>query len=217
MIYVVTGPSGCGKSSLLARVLALVPATAFSVSHTTRPRRPSEEDGREYRFVDEPAFQKLVRRGAFLEWARVHGHLYGTAKREVAAKARAGDVLLDIDVQGALQIRAQGPKAVFVFVLPPSYRALEQRLRGRGDEPPEAVAVRLRNARREVRFYRRFDYCVVNDDLERAVGELAAILLAGRARTAARAREAAAIVRTFAGAAPPGRRTRTAAGQGKRR
>jgi guanylate kinase len=198
MLVVVSGPSGGGKSTLIHRVLRETPGLRFSVSHTTRPRRASERDGRDYHFVSPAVFQRMIARGAFLEWAWVHGHLYGTSRAEV--RGRRGDVLLDIDVQGARQVRAAlgtAGGAVFVFVTPPSFRVLARRLRARGEDVAAAVARRLRNARDEMRAAAEFDYAVINDDLETAVAELKAIVLAARCRTAVRKTRLKTIIRSF--------------------
>ncbi len=198
MLFVVTGPSGSGKSTLIRRLLASTPGLRFSVSHTTRPRRGRERSGREYRFVSRRAFERLAAAGRFLEWAEVHGHLYGTAKSEVAGR---GDVVLDIDVQGARQVRAAlGPgKAVFVFVAPPSGAELRRRIESRGEDGPEAIARRLAAAGEEMRAFPEFDYAVLNNDLDAAAAELAAVVLAARCRTSVRKRRLAAIVRSFGG------------------
>jgi guanylate kinase len=198
MLVVVSGPSGGGKSTLIRRVLRETPGLRFSVSHTTRPRRGAERDGRDYHFVSDGVFRRMIARRAFLEWARVHGHLYGTSRAEVAG--RRGDVLLDIDVQGARQVRAalgQAGEAVFVFVTPPSFRELARRLRARGEDKAAAVARRLRNARDEMRAASEFDYAVVNDDLETAVAEFTAIVLAARCRTSVRKTRLKSILRSF--------------------
>ena len=202
MLFVVTGPSGCGKSTLIAEVRRRLADLAFSVSHTTRPRRPSERDGVDYRFVSERAFERLVREKRFLEWARVHGHLYGTSRAEAARKGRRGDVVLDIDVQGARQVRAAMPGAVLVFVMPPVAAELRRRLEKRGEDGPEAVERRLRNARSEVRAYREFDFVVVNDDLARAADDLEAVVVASRRRPAAMARRLAPVLKSFAKGRP---------------
>ena len=202
MLFVVTGPSGCGKSTLIAEVRRRLADLAFSVSHTTRPRRPSERDGVDYRFVSERAFERLVREKRFLEWARVHGHLYGTSRAEAARKGRRGDVVLDIDVQGARQVRAAVPGAVMVFVMPPVASELRRRLEKRGEDGPEAVERRLRNARAEVRAYKEFDFVVVNDDLARAADDLEAVVVASRRRPAAMARRLAPVLKSFAKGRP---------------
>jgi guanylate kinase len=198
MIYVVSGPSGCGKSTLIRRVLADLDDVAFSVSHTTRPKRESEVEGRDYYFVSEEAFRKMARRGGFVEWAVVHGALYGTSRKELR-KGRAGDLILDIDVQGARQVKQKIKKAVFVFVLPPSRRELERRVRNRGLDGPAAVRRRLAAAHKEVRAFTRFDYVVVNDDLEEAARELGSIIRCRRAERKARAKAIAPILAGFRG------------------
>lgn len=185
MIFVVTGPSGCGKSTLIREVMRRAGGLAFSVSHTTRPPRPSERDGVDYHFVDEKAFRRMVRAGRFLEHAVVHGHLYGTSLAEVKAKGRSGDLVLDIDVQGARQVRRRVPGAVHVFVMPPVAAELRRRLVKRGEDGPEDVERRLENARTEVRAWKEFDFVVVNDGLDRAVADLEAVVVASRRRVAA--------------------------------
>lgn len=195
MIFVVTGPSGCGKSTLIGRVLADVEGLRFSVSHTTRPRRGTEVDGREYHFVSGAAFDAMVRAGEFLEWAEVHGHRYGTSRVEV--KEGAGDVVLDIDVQGARQIRKSGLSATLVFVMPPVFSELRRRLEARGTDGPDAVERRLRKAREEVLEYRDFNYIIVNEVLETAVEELRSIIRAERCRPGVRKERIDAILRSF--------------------
>lgn len=186
MLFVVTGPSGCGKSTMIHHVMRDLRKVRFSVSHTTRPRRPSESEGKDYYFVSRAVFERMVARRQFAEWAAVHGHCYGTSKREIASKSRSGDLMLDIDVQGARQMMASGIPVVPVFVLPPRYQDLVRRLRGRGEDKPEVIKRRLRNARAEVRQAVKFDYIVINDRLDRAVLELESIILASRCRRDAR-------------------------------
>jgi guanylate kinase len=197
VLIVVTGPSGCGKSTILRHVLKDIRRIRFSVSHTTRPRRPSELSGREYHFIDRAEFERMVARGRFLEWAEVHGHFYGTSKAEVAAKGKAGDVVLDIDVQGARQVRDRRPDAVFVFIMPPRFAELRRRLSERGEDTAAVVRRRLRDARREVRDVSLFDYVIINDRLDRAVLELEAIIFAGRCRTENRISELKRILASF--------------------
>lgn len=198
MLFVITGPSGSGKSTLIKRVRRAIGDIAFSVSHTTRARRPSETDGVDYRFVSERVFERMVREKRFLEHARVHGHLYGTSRAEVEAKSRRGDLILDIDVQGARQVRARVPGAVLIFVMPPILSELRRRLLVRRENSREDVARRLRNARAEVRAYAEFDYIVVNDDLVRAVADLKTVIRAARHRPDAMAAGLAPILRSFA-------------------
>lgn len=198
VLFVLSAPSGTGKSSLLARVLRAVPGLRFSVSHATRAPRPGERDGVEYHFVDRARFEELVAQGAFLEWAVVHGDLKGTSRAEVErARAEGVDLVLDVDVQGAAQVRACRPDSVSVCLLPPSAQEMERRLRGRAQDAPAAIERRLRDARREVRAWEEFDYVVVNDELESASAAVAAVFVAERQRRARRAADARRIVATF--------------------
>jgi len=183
MVFVVSGPSGCGKSTLIRKVRRSLDDLEFSVSHTTRPPRPSEKDGVDYHFVPVRTFERMVRARRFLEWARVHGHLYGTSRAEVERKGRRRDVVLDIDVQGARQVKQRLPDAVAVFVLPPSQQELEHRLRARGLDAPEAVQRRLQCARDEIESSPDiYDYLVVNRSLEETCAQVQAIVVAERAR-----------------------------------
>lgn len=197
-LFVISAPSGTGKSTLARTLLESVPGLAFSVSYTTRPRRAGEESGREYHFVDDDRFDAMVAAGEFLEWARVFERRYGTGRRATEGALAAGaDLLLDIDVQGAAQVRAAGLDAVSIFILPPDYATLQDRLRRRGSESPEAAALRLHEARREAMEYDRFDYVVLNADLEDAATDLAAIVRAERARTRRRDERVREILATF--------------------
>jgi len=198
MVFVITGPSGCGKSTLIKKVRRSLGGLEFSVSHTTRARRPSEKDGVDYHFVSERVFERMVREKRFLEHARVHGRLYGTSRAEVEAKGRRADILLDIDVQGARQVRARVPGATLIFIMPPVAAELRRRLVSRGEDDREAVARRLRNARAEVRAYAEFDYVVVNGDLDRAVADLKTVIRAARHRPEAMAADVKPILRSFA-------------------
>ncbi|MEM8930977.1 MAG: guanylate kinase [Acidobacteriota bacterium] len=199
-VFILSAPSGAGKSTLIQALYRdhaeVTAGLGFSVSHNTRPPRESEVDGRHYHFVDEAAFRGLVDDGAFLEWAEVHGQLKGTSLAEVERLRREGlDLLLEIDVQGAEQVRARLPEAVSIFVLPPSFRELEQRLRGRGSEGEEQLRRRLTDAEAELRRAEEFDYVIVNDDATLAADALATIL---RARRFRRARMQPQINRLFA-------------------
>jgi guanylate kinase len=187
VVLVVCAPSGAGKSTLVKRLLSEFPNLRFSVSCTTRPARPGEVDGRDYRFLDRAAFESLRAEGHFAEWAEVHGNLYGTPRRPVEEALAGGrDVLFDIDVQGARQLRTSFPEGIFVFVLPPSLAELARRLKGRGTDATEVVARRLDNARRELAAAPEFGFWVVNDDLNAAYDELRAVYLAGRSRPGCR-------------------------------
>lgn len=189
-LLLVTGPSGAGKTSLLRGLLEEDPRLAFSVSCTTRPPRNGESDGHDYHFVDDAEFRRRREANAFVEWARVHDHLYGTLVSEVESMAARGRIpLLDIDVQGGLQVIDEwGDRVCSVFVFPPSWEVLESRLRGRATDGEEAVRTRLANARREVAEAGRYTYWVVNDDLSRARADLHAIVRAETLRAARRGR-----------------------------
>jgi guanylate kinase len=179
-LFVIAAPSGAGKTSLVKALLASEPRLRLSVSHTTRKRRPTEEDGREYHFVPVPQFERLAARGEFLEHARVFDNFYGTARGFVEEQLRQGhDVILEIDWQGAQQVRRAMPQAVSLFILPPSRRALAERLARRATDSPEIIARRLRDAAADMSHYREFDYVIVNDDFAQAVSDLRRIV-AGR-------------------------------------
>jgi guanylate kinase len=172
-LFVITAPSGAGKTSLVNALLRGEPNLRLSISHTTRPRRPTETDGREYHFVDVAQFERLIAAGQFLEHARVFDNFYGTSRSFVAAQLALGhDVLLEIDWHGARQIRAALPECVSIFILPPSRQALAERLAKRATDSAEVIARRLREAASDMRHFSEFDYVVVNDDFERAVAEL---------------------------------------------
>jgi guanylate kinase len=182
-LFVVSSPSGGGKGTLIRRVLELVDKLSYSVSYTTRGPRPNEVNGREYFFVDRTTFDEMVADGKFLEWACVHGNFYGTSRRQIAEKTAAGiDIILEVDVQGAASVRQLLMDSVSVFILPPSFEVLRQRLCARGTDSPEELEVRMRNAPDELRQYSLFDYVIINDEIERAVGQLASIIYAERAR-----------------------------------
>ncbi len=197
-LIVVSGPSGAGKSTVLARVLEGMPDVRFSVSHTTRAPRPAEQDGVEYHFVDRAAFEVLVQEDRFLEWAEVHGQLYGTSRAEYEIAIREGrDLLLDVDVQGARHVRERVADAISVFILPPSHAALEHRLRGRGDEDEAALQRRLAAAEAEMSRYRDYDYVVVNESLEQSAEALRCIIQSARHRPSQVYAAAQRIIRTF--------------------
>lgn len=182
--FVVSAPSGAGKSSLIKRLRAEVDGLGFSVSHTTRSPRRGEADGAHYHFVTRTEFERLAAEEAFAEWAEVHGNLYGTSYRSLEAELSKGrDVILDIDVQGALQIADKVAGAVLVFVVPPSWAELRRRLETRGLDSSEVIERRIANARGEVAVANRYRYVVLNDDMEGAVADLAAIVRAERCRT----------------------------------
>jgi len=172
-LFVIAAPSGAGKTTLVRALMERVPSLAFSVSFTTRPRRASEVDGRDYHFIDEATFERLVREEAFVEHARVFGYQYGTGKAQVDAALAAGrDLILEIDWQGARQVRERVPEAVDVFILPPSRAVLEERLRGRRSDSPDVIERRLRESVEEMSHWAEFRYVVVNDDFAQALDEM---------------------------------------------
>jgi guanylate kinase len=190
-LFIVSSPSGGGKTTLIRRLLAKPPGEPlrFSVSHTTRPQRDGEVDGREYHFVSAAEFEKMARRGEFLEHNEVHGNFYGTAKSEVLPRLAAGeDVILDIDVQGARDVVEAVPDAVSIFIIPASQEELERRLRNRGLDGEDAIRKRLINAAKEVAQAETFQYVIVNEDLERAGLELESVVRAVRLSPARQAR-----------------------------
>jgi guanylate kinase len=183
-LFVVAAPSGAGKSTLVNALLEREPEISLSISHTTRPPRPGEEYGRHYYFVDRPEFEREVAEGIFLEHAEVHGNFYGTSRKIVQELLQQGrDVLLEIDWQGAAQIRKSKPDCVSVFILPPSRAELERRLRGRGSDSADVIERRLRNSRGEIAHAHEFDYIIVNDRFEDALDGLQAIVQAVRQRS----------------------------------
>jgi guanylate kinase len=183
ILFVVSSPSGGGKGTLIQRVLKKVANLSYSVSFTTRAPRTGEIDGREYFFVTQEQFEQSVAANEFLEWANVHGKLYGTSSKQVFREISEGrDIILEVDVQGAASIRALVPDSVSVFILPPSFEVLRQRLIARGTDSPDELNIRLRNAPTELKDYTAFQYVVINDDADRAADQLAAIVYAERAR-----------------------------------
>jgi guanylate kinase len=203
---IVSSPSGAGKTTLTARLRQAIQEVHFSVSHTTRKPRLNEQDGREYHFVDRPSFLKLIEQDTFLEWAEVHGNLYGTSKGELTRSKAARGVIFDIDHQGARQIKSKQPDAVAVFILPPSMAILEQRLRGRASEDEETVQRRFGVALREIEHYGLFDYVLVNEDLDEATKQLISIFRAEECRRHRAARHAERLLaegRGFGGVKPP--------------
>src|SRR5882724_2282161 len=183
MLIVVSSPSGGGKGTLIDRVLKTVPGVSYSVSYTTRAPRGTEQNGREYFFVSTATFEEMIRRGEFLEWANVYGHLYGTSQSQVERERAAGhDIILEIDVQGAASIRAAIDDAVSIFILPPSFELLRQRLVTRGTDSAAELEKRLKGAPAEVRQDKDFQYVILNDDINRASQQLAAVISAERAR-----------------------------------
>lgn len=199
-LFIVSGPSGAGKTALAKAVLRSLPDLKFSVSYTTRPARGEERDGVEYHFVDRDSFFRLVEAGEFLERAEVYGNLYGTSAREVEDILAGGDdVLLDVDVQGAKSIRVRRPDAVAIFIMPPSYQVLRERLEARCEDRTYVIEQRLKIAASEVVQFVGYDYLIVNLDIARALEELEAIIMGCRCLLPQRFAAAEAIVTTFGG------------------
>ncbi len=188
-LFVVAAPSGAGKSSLVKALLELDSHLAVSVSHTTRAPRGQEQHGREYWFIDEPAFRAMIDGGEFFEWAQVHGNLYGTSRKAIEERLMRGeDVVLEIDWQGALQIKKLFAHAVLIFILPPSWDELQQRLQRRGEDGPETIARRMANAREEVAQARHFDFVIINSLFETALFDLKTVVHSQRLKYAAQMR-----------------------------
>jgi len=188
-LFAVAAPSGAGKSSLVKALLELDSHLAVSVSHTTRAPRGQEHNGREYWFVDEPTFRAMAERGEFFEWAQVHGNLYGTSRKAIEQRLADGqDIVLEIDWQGALQIKQLFAHTVLIFVLPPSWDELRQRLQRRGEDGPETIAQRMLNAREEVAQARHFDFVIINSLFETAVFDLKTVVHSQRLKYAAQRR-----------------------------
>ena len=184
LLFVVSAPSGAGKTTLCKELISVVPGLRHSISYTTRKPRPDEEHGREYFFVEETLFQEMVNRNEFAEWAPVYGSFYGTPRTALTEMIEKGvDVLLEIDAQGAIQIKKKFADAIFIYIMPPSIEALRTRLILRGADPPEEINRRLQKAREEVWSYRDYYYIVRNEDMKQALKELEAIVLAERIKT----------------------------------
>lgn len=192
-LFVVAAPSGAGKSSLVKALMELDSRVQLSVSHTTRPPRGQERHGREYFFVSQAEFDAMVLSEAFLEWAHVHGQRYGTSKKAIEDRiAQGADVILEIDFQGALQIKKIFANAVLIFILPPSWEELRSRLERRGEDSPEVIELRLKNAALEMAQAREFDFVIINELFERALFDLKAVVHAQRLKFAAQRRARAA-------------------------
>ena len=200
LLFVVSAPSGTGKTTVVERLVQIFPDLGMSRSYTSRALREGEKDGGDYNFIPRERFEAMAAEDAFLEWADVFGNLYGTGKADAERELSAGrDLVLVIDVQGARQVRSHGANAIGIFVLPPSFEALERRLRGRSKDSDEAIRKRLATARREVRAVAEYEYVIVNDELDACVDRLRAIVLAERARPRVMAPTVARIVSSFTG------------------
>ena len=189
-LFVITAPSGAGKSSLVKALMAADLSLELSVSHTTRAPRGQEVSGREYYFVSPEAFEAMVQADAFVEWANVHSHRYGTSRQAIEDKmAQGADIILEIDFQGALQIKKRFAQAVAIFILPPSWEALRERLIKRGEDSSEVIELRLKNAATEMAQVQRFDYVIINDEFERALTDLQTLVKAQRLKLSSQRRQ----------------------------
>jgi len=198
ILFVVSSPSGGGKGTLIQRVLKKIPDLSYSVSFTTRAPRSGEVNGREYFFVSQEQFEQMAAANEFLEWANVHGKLYGTSSKQVLQEISEGrDLMLEVDVQGAASVRSLVPDSVSVFILPPSFEILKQRLEARGTDSPEELELRLRNAPVELSDYSAFQYMILNDNMDQAAEQLAAIVYAERARLVRQEAEVRNVVQAF--------------------
>lgn len=182
-LFVISAPSGGGKSTILDALRQSVTGLAYSISHTTRRPRGNERHGKDYYFVDRGTFTRMIDAGEFVEWARVYDNLYGTSYAGLQDMTRAGlDVVLDVDIQGGRNIRARFPESVLIFLVPPSLEVLEQRLRGRGTDSEEVIRARMETAMDDIRNCRWYDYIVLNDEIDRAIGETRSIIISSRCR-----------------------------------
>ncbi len=185
LLFAISGPSGAGKTTLCNQLVARLPRLHFSISYTTRPQRSGEVDGKDYVFVSKDAFQKMVDAEEFLEWAEVYGHFYGTHRTTISQTLDEGiDLLLEIDEQGAMQLKKTFPEGVFIYLLPPSLDALRTRLQNRGLDSQEEIQMRLKSAPDEMEHFREYTYITVNNDLNQALKELEAVITAERMKTA---------------------------------
>ncbi|HLM02499.1 MAG TPA: guanylate kinase [Pyrinomonadaceae bacterium] len=197
-LFIITSPSGGGKGTLIREVLRTVPKVGYSVSFTTRRQRVGEEHGKHYYFVSREEFEKKAAEGEFLEWANVHGNLYGTSRAQVDSELNLGrDIILEIDVQGAEIVKKLAPKAVGVFILPPSFEVLRERLTARRTEAAADLQIRLQNSKSEVGRWKEFDYVIINDEITSASQDLAAVFLAERLKRGRQSGNIEKIIKTF--------------------
>ena len=198
ILFIITSPSGGGKGTLIKEILRSVENISYSVSFTTRKMREGEVHGKDYFFVSPDEFENLVRQGDFLEYAKVHGNFYGTLQRQVKMETESGrDIILEIDVQGAESVKAKMPEAVSVFILPPSFEVLRRRLVSRQTESEADLQLRLKNAKTEVKYYKQFDYVVINEEKMKAAENLRSVIAAERLRSVRQTEEVESIISTF--------------------
>lgn len=184
ILFIVSAPSGAGKTTLCQKISSMVPNLTHSVSYTTRPPRSGEVNDRDYTFIDEDEFRHMIEEDKFAEWAKVHGHLYGTSRKRLEEMMEAGiDVILDIDTRGAMQIKEKYSEGIYIFILPPSMKVLVERLEKRMCNSKDEITKRLKRAIDEIKDYKNYDYVIVNDIFEKALREIEAIIISERART----------------------------------
>lgn len=198
ILFIITSPSGGGKGTLIKEILRTMENISYSVSFTTRKMRMGEIHGKDYFFVSMDEFENLIKQGDFLEYANVHGNFYGTLQRQVKNETESGhDIILEIDVQGAESVKAKMPEAVSIFILPPSYEVLRQRLVSRQTESNEDLQLRLKNAKTEVKFYKQFDYVIINEEKNKAVENLKSVITAERLRSVRQTDDVESIINSF--------------------
>lgn len=197
-VFIISAPSGSGKTTLIEKLLEQIPSLLFSVSHTTRQPREGERDGVDYFFINDAEFNRMISEGRFLEWAQVHGHYYGTSRNMLErAENESRDLILDIDVQGAALVRKELSDAVSIFIMPPSFAALQERLMRRQTDSKEVMQKRLGNAKEEIRRYHEFDFVIINDDIQPAYENLAGILRGMRCRRQFQEEQIKSVLETF--------------------
>jgi guanylate kinase len=198
ILFIITSPSGGGKGTLIKEILRTMENISYSVSFTTRKMREGEVHGKDYFFVSPDEFESLVRQGDFLEYANVHGNFYGTLQRQVKMETESGrDIILEIDVQGAESVKAKMPEAVSVFILPPSFEVLRNRLISRRTESEADLQIRLKNAKTEVKYYKQFDYVIINEEKTKAVENLRSVIAAERLRSVRQTEDVESIINSF--------------------
>jgi guanylate kinase len=198
ILFIITSPSGGGKGTLIKEILRTMENISYSVSFTTRKMRMGEIHGKDYFFVSPDEFENLIKQGDFLEYANVHGNFYGTLQKQVKNETESGhDIILEIDVQGAESVRAKMPEAVSIFILPPSYEVLRQRLVSRQTESNEDLHLRLENAKTEVKFYKQFDYVIINEEKNKAIENLKSVITAERLRSVRQTDDVESIINSF--------------------
>lgn len=197
-IFVISAPSGSGKTTVIKKLLKKLKTLYFSISFTTRKKRKGEMEGKDYYFISEDKFKKMIKNKELLEWANVHNNFYGTGKNEILKRIKKGqNVLLDIDIQGSIKIKKKYPESIHIFLLPPSYEELEKRLRGRGDLNEKNIKIRLKNAKKEIKKWKNYDYIVLNDNVKNAVDLISSIIKSNGQKTKMQKEKIKGIILSF--------------------